>query len=1819
MKGIQVLLAFAILVGIPSLAGARDSVVVFNEVHYHPANDHSSLEYIELYNQLAVEVDISNWRLDGDIDFDFPEGTIIPGRGYLVIANNPSALSAATGYNGALGPYNRALSNSGNTVTLYNNNRSFRSQAGAGSIGEATDELEGRRIMDELDYRDQHPWPMGPDGSGFTLAKRDPPTATAHPGNWVVSIQVNGTPGSANTFPALPALAFNEVTSVLDQIFQIELHNHGNSSIALGGLVIGSANANFPDYTFPAGNLAAGAFLTVDSATLGFTPGDNDLLFLFGAGKSTLIDAVRVDDSPIARAPDGTGRWSRPTSLTLGSANDVSVEDGIVINEVFYHAKPQIASGSNNTTSLQVLDYASAWRYNLSASVNGLPADWASSAHAVDNTNWASGPGLLGFENATLGEPIRTSINMSAKIPYYFETEFNYNDPEAVTEMFIRHYIDDGAIFYLNGVEIGRFNMDPGSFTPTTPANPGVGNATLRTLIISSPNILQGSNRLSVEVHQINTGSSDVVFGANVTLTKEDVGSYIPYAERDEEWIELYNRSGSAIDLTGWELDGGISYKFNPSTSIPPGGYLVIAKDAAALLAKHPAIPVVGDYSGKLGNGGDLIALEDSNGNVADDVPYFDSGKWHGEADGGGSSLELRDPDADNANAGAWAPSDESVRNNWQTYTYEVVATDDGIGLDSYHELQIGLLDAGEFLIDGVSVIENGSIEFIQNGDFESDAPGATADKWRVIGTHGSHGRTVVITDPNDPGNQCLHVVSTGPTENKHNKIETTFANGEQVVVGNTYRISFRAKWLNGSSQLNTKLYFNYVQRTHVLESAEIWGTPGTINTAAIPNAGPDLSGLDHSPVVPDAGEAVTVSIDATDPDAINDLTLFYSVGGGAYQSTNMTAAGERFMGTIPGQSASAIVRFYVQGTDNSSAISHYPAAGAAGGAFYKVQDGLADTTGLRQNFRIIIAESDRSFLFLNTNRMSNDRIPATVIENEETVYHDVRLRLKASAHGRYRNSNYGFNIRFQPDELFRGVHNSLSVERGQTNREILSKYLMNRAGGGYWSFYDDVAFIIPPTAGHQGTGLLSLSRHTGNYWDSLFPDSEEKGTLFNLELHYAPNGTNGGPEGLKIGNPFNLTRGRYRLEDRGNDKEPYRWGFQIRSARDRDDYSQIIALNQAVGNLSGSALKEALDSIIDVNQWMRTFAMMSLNGSTDVYGRVHEHNFRFFVRPTDGKIIVMQWDLDSAFALATNGPIVPTVNRDGTAYPVAKLFAIPEYRRIFDGHLDDLMETTFNSDYVNSISGGLATAIGASVNFSGYITNRANFVQTTLPSSVSFAITTNGGNDFSEADSVTELSGTGSYDVFSIEVNGEPTPVTWTGPNNWQITVPIGLGPNALTLSARNHHGVEVGSYTITVTNTTAAILINEVLTHTDLPEVDAIELYNPNPIPMNIGGWYLTDKVSIPKKFRIPDGTTIPAGSYLVFDESDFSVGPNAFRLSEYGEDAYLFGADAGGELTGYSHGWNFRSSPNGVTTGRYVDSQGKVHFVLQAANTLGAENSSPRVGPVVVSEIHYHPPDLAGGADNQSDEFIELTNTSSLAVPLYVTDTGVPGYGEAALNDTWRLRNAVDYDFPAGVELAAGERILVVGFDTATDTAQLASLRSKFSIPDSVDIYGPWSGKLDNSGEQIELKYPGSADPLLSLFVPYYTMAEIDYTDSSPWPSLADGIGFSLQRFRYYEFGNDPQNWKPNIPQRRDTGVGVDTDDDGMEDSWEIEHGLMVGVDDSGLDPDRDTRTNLEEFKARTLPFDPSSFLSLSVTTYRNGATPAVHRRCRCALQD
>ncbi len=119
---------------------------------------------------MGIKVDVSGWRIDG-IGYTFPSGTIIDPGDYLVIAKNPGA--------GQLGPFSGNLSNSGERLRLIN---------------------QSERLMDELDYGDDGRWPAAADGSGATLAKRNPYTANKPPEHWDDSAQLGGTPGAIN-FP----------------------------------------------------------------------------------------------------------------------------------------------------------------------------------------------------------------------------------------------------------------------------------------------------------------------------------------------------------------------------------------------------------------------------------------------------------------------------------------------------------------------------------------------------------------------------------------------------------------------------------------------------------------------------------------------------------------------------------------------------------------------------------------------------------------------------------------------------------------------------------------------------------------------------------------------------------------------------------------------------------------------------------------------------------------------------------------------------------------------------------------------------------------------------------------------------------------------------------------------------------------------------------------------------------------------------------------------------------------------------------------------------------------------------------------------------------------------------------------------------------------------------------------------------------------------------------------------------------------------------------------------------------------------------------
>jgi len=239
------------------------------------------------------------------------------------------------------------------------------------------------------------------------------------------------------------------------------------------------------------------------------------------------------------------------------------------------------------------------------------------------------------------------------------------------------------------------------------------------------------------------------------------------------------------------------------------------------------------------------------------------------------------------------------------------------------------------------------------------------------------------------------------------------------------------------------------------------------------------------------------------------------------------------------------------------------------------------------------------------------------------------------------------------------------------------------------------------------------------------------------------------------------------------------------------------------------------------------------------------------------------------------------------------------------------------------------------------------------------------------------------------------------------------------------------------------------------------------------------------------------------------------------------------------------------NGVTFGRHVSSDGREHFVTQRRNTLGGPNAGPKVGPVVISEIMYSPPPFGPDADTV-DEFIELRNISDHAVPLY--DPLYP-------TNAWRLNGAVQFTFHVPTEIPPWSFLTVVSFDPIHDPDSLAWFRRRYGLDANVLIVGPYQGHLGNQGEALSLYQPDTPELPLSPnagLVPYVLVEEIHYSPLPPWPTAANGTGYSLQRLACAAFADDPANWTAGLPTVGAMFPGaatVDTDNDGIPDETEF----------------------------------------------------------------
>ena len=1124
-----------------------------------------------------------------------------------------------------------------------------------------------------------------------------------------------------------------------------------------------------------------------------------------------------------------------------------------------------------------------------------------------------------------------------------------------------------------------------------------------------------------------------------------------PYRESNLEWLELYNRGTSSVDLSGWSFADGIVFDFASGPVLPPDGYLVVAKNPAAMLAVYPEISdrVMGPYSGELSNGGERIVLIDARRNPADEVRYCDGGYWPSAADGQGSSSELRDPRADSGHAGAWAASDEAARAVWSNYSYRAVASSLQGEPTLWHEFAFGMLAGpAEVLLDDVSVVEDpggAAIELIQNGGFSSGSA-----HWRFLG---NHQRSAVV---DDGGNPVLHLRSSGAMEYQGNQIETTFIGNRAIVDGREYEVSFRAKWLSGGRRINTRAFFQRLANTTNLRVPIGGGTPGLPNSCVTANWGPTYCELVHSPAVPNAGEPVVVSASMNDPDGIVAATLWYRPDGAAWASAEMTPGEDCYTGMFTAGPAGSIVQFYIEARDTLGAETMYPPGGPDSRALCKADDGAA-LAGALHNIRILMLQAEANYLHAPTNTLSNELLGGTLIYDEKKVFHDVGVRLKGSFVGRD-VLRVGFVVAFHPDRLFRDVHRKIGIDRSTgsayanigTVREILVKHIACRAGGGIPGVYDDLTWVMTPrpASAANSRALLSMAAFDDVYLDSQY-DKGSEGNVYEFEVYRWHGSTvDGNPESSK--NP--ASRGNYRnvdIQDLGDSKEFYRWLLLKVNNRDRDDYDAVMAFAKGL-SLEGSALDAASRRTMDMDSCMRTLAYASLVGAADTYYiGINAHNIRLYARHDNGKIRFMPWDWDSLFSNSHNAPLIGGWN-------IAKVVNLTGNRRSYYGHMKNIVGEAFNAGYMGGWAEhyGFLTGQDYSPQLS-YINNRSEYVLSQLPADpVVFAVTNAVG--IVDSDVVT-IAGTGSIDFKDLYLDGVPDPLdlTWTSTGSglaerfeWSGQAPLDPGTNRLVLEARGFGGEVLATSIVVIVSTITERPLRDGLRVTELmvdpPEGSAcefIELCNTGLDTLEVDGVSIRGAVDF--AFAESSVTTLLPGRHVVVvaDTDAFSAryGTNGVMLAgEYrgklaneGERLEVCGR-WGQEIIEFSYG-NGRGWP--------LAAQGAGHSLVPTESALASEpfgslsyggnwRASARIGgspggediareqTVLLNEILAHTDTNAPPYD--SNDKIELFNAGVSDVSLtnwYLSD-------DRSILKKWAI--------PAGTAVSAGSQIV---FDEMT----------------------------------------------------------------------------------------------------------------------------------------------------------------------------------------
>lgn len=170
------------------------------------------------------------------------------------------------------------------------------------------------------------------------------------------------------------------------------------------------------------------------------------------------------------------------------------------------------------------------WKYLDDGSDQG--SAW--SAPSYNDAGWAAGPAELGYGDGDEATVVSFGSDSGNKyITTYFRHSFQVIGAASLVRADLRLKRDDGAVVYLNGTEVFRSNMPGGMITFLTTASATADENSFFDSTVSPALLLEGTNVLAVEIHQVSGTSSDI--SLDLELTASDSSEQVvrgPYLQR---------------------------------------------------------------------------------------------------------------------------------------------------------------------------------------------------------------------------------------------------------------------------------------------------------------------------------------------------------------------------------------------------------------------------------------------------------------------------------------------------------------------------------------------------------------------------------------------------------------------------------------------------------------------------------------------------------------------------------------------------------------------------------------------------------------------------------------------------------------------------------------------------------------------------------------------------------------------------------------------------------------------------------------------------------------------------------------------------------------------------------------------------------------------------------------------------------------------------------------------------------------------------------------------------------------------------------------